>query len=204
MVTSDPRNDNIGIVDRFFSFLVYLLARVALPLRYRIRVSGLSDVAGKGTTGIVFLPNHPALIDPVIMMMLLHRRFKPKALGDRDQVDRFFIRRVAKSVGVRTIPDMVKHGPVGRERIHEMLKESIEGLRRGENMLLYPAGHNLPQIDRRPSRQQFGRDDPSRSAGRARGAGANARIMGQQFQLGHRRTAQRRQNAEERALEVAC
>jgi 1-acyl-sn-glycerol-3-phosphate acyltransferase len=39
-----------------------------LALRYRIRVQGVSAVVQRGRRGILFLPNHPAMIDPVIVM----------------------------------------------------------------------------------------------------------------------------------------
>lgn len=121
--------------------LLRQLIWLVLRLRYRIVVRGLEQVRRHGRSGIVFLPNHPALIDPVIMMTLLGRAgFEPRALADRDQVDRFFIRYLARKAGVRTMPDLARHGRQSAESIRAMLAKSIEGLRRGENLLLYPAG----------------------------------------------------------------
>jgi long-chain-fatty-acid--[acyl-carrier-protein] ligase len=122
-------------------FLLEMFVRAALALRYRIRVRGLARVAARGRAGILFLPNHPALIDPIIVLTILSRPFRPRALADRDQVDRFFIRFLARRTGVRTIPDIAKYGPDRREEIRAILDECIEGLRRGENLVLYPAGH---------------------------------------------------------------
>lgn len=117
-----------------------IAVRQLLKLRYRISVIGLDAVASRGRTGIVFLPNHPALIDPIIMMANLLPEFCPRVLADKDQVDRFLIRRLARHVGVRAIPEMGKYGLASRQQIEAMLAESIEGLRHGENLLLYPAG----------------------------------------------------------------
>ena len=50
------------------NLLICLGVRWLLRLRYRIQVSGVAEVAAKGRTGILFLPNHPGLIDPVILM----------------------------------------------------------------------------------------------------------------------------------------
>lgn len=116
-------------------FIVWWL----LKLRYRIEVRGLEEVRRRGRRGILFLPNHPALIDPVIMMALLGRHFSPRALADQRQVDRFLIRTLARRSGVRTIPDLDLTGSAAAA-VREKLKESIEGLGRGENLLLYPAG----------------------------------------------------------------
>ena len=90
--------------------MVMAFGRFLLWFRYRIRATGLDEVRAKGDTGILFLPNHPALLDPVIMLTTLWKRFRPRALGDQDQVDRFFIRTATQKMGVLEIPDLAKPG----------------------------------------------------------------------------------------------
>lgn len=114
--------------------------RTLLRLRYRIHVIGLAEVARRGRSGILFLPNHPALIDPIILMAVLGRKFRPGALADQDQIDRFFIRWLAKHSGVRPMPDIETHGGDSPDAVRAALAASMDGLRRGENLLLYPAG----------------------------------------------------------------
>ena len=121
-------------------FLVQTITKWVLSLRYRISINGIEAVAAKGKKGILFLPNHPALIDPVIIYSHLRDQFTPHGFGDKDQVDRFFIRFFARRWGVRTIPSMAKYGPAARAEIERVLDESIEGLKQGENLLLWPAG----------------------------------------------------------------
>lgn len=121
-------------------FIVRTIAKLVLSLRYRVRLIGLDKIAAKGKTGIVFLPNHPALIDPVILYTYLHGRFAPHGFGDQDQVNRFFIRTFARRWGVRTIPSINRYGPTARVEIEKVLDDTIEGLKRGENLLLWPAG----------------------------------------------------------------
>lgn len=121
-------------------FLVQIIVKWVLTLRYRISISGVEEIASKGKEGILFLPNHPARIDPVILYVYLRGLFAPHGFGDRDQIDRPFIRFFAHRWGVRTIPSMAKYGPAARVEIERMLDESIEGLKRGENLLLWPAG----------------------------------------------------------------
>jgi len=115
-------------------------AKLCLHLRYRVRLSGLDEIAGKGKSGILFLPNHPALIDPIILLTYLQKDFAVKALADKDQIDRFFIRFLARRVGVRPIPDIAKHGVSSREHIERELTACVELLKAGENVLLYPSG----------------------------------------------------------------
>ncbi len=117
------------------------LVRALLALRYRVRVTGLKEVAARGRRGILFLANHPALIDPIILMSRLHAGFAPRALADRDQIDRPLVGWLARRVGVRPVPDLARYGPQARRQTESVLRECAEGLRRGENLLLYPSGH---------------------------------------------------------------
>jgi acyl carrier protein len=121
--------------------LIFVIVRTLLALRYRIRVIGLDKIRQRGTAGIVFLPNHPALIDPVIVTATLFRHFRPRALADKDQVDRPFVRFLARRVGVVPIPDIRKYGPGAKSEVEARVNEVYQGLKRDGNMLLYPSGH---------------------------------------------------------------
>src|SRR5688572_22975280 len=117
------------------------LLLLVLSLRYRIRVRGLDAVRDRGNTGIYFFPNHPAMMDPVILTAILLPDFRPRAIADSRQVDRPVIRNIAKAIGVRTLPDPRRDGRDSSDQIERMLHDTIEGVKRGENALLYPAGH---------------------------------------------------------------
>ncbi len=119
--------------------LRWIAARI-LSLRYRIEVRGFEELPPLDERGIVFLPNHPALIDPVIMMTTLLRRFPVRALADRKQIDRPLLRTLGRRLGIRTIRDVSLEGSDARTQVEQMLQESVEGLNRGEALLLYPAG----------------------------------------------------------------
>jgi acyl-CoA synthetase (AMP-forming)/AMP-acid ligase II/acyl carrier protein len=121
-------------------WLATTIVKIVLWLRYDIRIIGLDKIAAKGKTGILFLPNHPALIDPVILYTYLQQRFAPRGFGDQDQVNRFLIRFFAKRWGVRTIPSIEKYGPAARAKVEEVLDESIEDLKNGGNLIIWPAG----------------------------------------------------------------
>jgi long-chain-fatty-acid--[acyl-carrier-protein] ligase len=122
-------------------FLLRTITKWLLSLRYHVSIKGLEAVAAKGKKGILFLPNHPALIDPIILAAYLRAPFAPRALADKDQVDRFLIRWLARRTGVRIIPSMATYGSVARSEIEKALDKSIEGLKHGENLLLWPGGH---------------------------------------------------------------
>ena len=120
--------------------LLSALVRGLLRLRYRIQVDGLEQIVAKGRGGILFLPNHPALIDPFIVWSELSRYFRVSSLADKDQMDRPILRWVAPHAGVRMVPDPLKYGEACQAEVERALADCIAGLRRGENLLLYPAG----------------------------------------------------------------
>jgi len=117
-----------------------VLAKFLLSLRYRVRVSGIDEVARRGASGILFAPNHPALIDPLIVVTHLIKHFQPRALADREQIDKPLIRWFTRRVGVRPITDIAKTGPGSAGQVAAVVDECAAGLKRGENVLLYPAG----------------------------------------------------------------
>nr|MBL0702293.1 hypothetical protein [Desulfobacterales bacterium] len=76
------------------------IIRFLLWLRYRVTIVGISDIAAKGDKGILFLPNHPAFIDPIILSVYLHKKFRPRPIADEAQINRPVIRQLAEAVHV--------------------------------------------------------------------------------------------------------
>jgi len=114
--------------------------RFAIGLRYRVEVTGLADINRKDGKGILFLPNHQALIDPVILMSVLYPHFQPRPLADADQANMPGNRWVMQQARPITLPDLNKNGRDGKDRIKEALGEVASGLLAGDNILLYPSG----------------------------------------------------------------
>jgi long-chain-fatty-acid--[acyl-carrier-protein] ligase len=124
------------LLTRFMS----VSTRYLLALRYRLDVRGLEEIARRGRRSILFLPNHSALVDPVIMVAILHWRFAPRPLADEHQVGRTAFGKIALLFGSRTLPNLERQGAHARERTREALAGLVDDLRAGENILLYPAG----------------------------------------------------------------
>ena len=125
----------------FLGRLLIALLRLGLSLRYRVESSGLEAIRARGRRGILFLPNHPALGDPVVILTLLYPDFAPRSLADEYQIDRPVIRTGARWLGARALPNLERRGVEARDGTRKALAETIEGLKAGENLLLYPAGH---------------------------------------------------------------
>lgn len=130
--------------------LICRCGRMVLSLRYRICVDGLHTVPdGSDRRGILLLPTHPALIDPIILMSHLYPHFRCRVLGDQDQTARPVLRWLARRFGVIPLPDAAKYGAAARDGIHKSLAECGRLLAAGENVLLYPAGHILRACEER-------------------------------------------------------
>lgn len=121
------------------NLLCWLTQRI-LRLRYRIRITGLETVVDRGARGILFLPNHPALIDPVMIVTALRRRFRPLVLADRDRVNMPVLRHVLARLGVMPILDPSQYGDAGRESVAQVIRDCTAAIRRGDNLLFWPAG----------------------------------------------------------------
>ncbi len=124
--------------------VVHLLVKALLSIRYRISVRGIENINPKTLTkkgGILFLPNHPAEIDPVLLTLVLWGRYKAHPLV----VEQFYYLKGAHFlqtlVGAIPIPDLA--GMVNRwkqKKVEKCFQQIAEGLKTGSNYLIYPAG----------------------------------------------------------------
>ncbi len=119
---------------------IVILVRLLLKLRYSITTSGLDKINKKSKTGILFLPNHPGFIDPVIVISKIFTKFNVRPVGHADQVDRFFIRWVAKKINVLILPSLSKTGVGGVSAVRQTIDSCVTALKNGDNVVLYPSG----------------------------------------------------------------
>ena len=116
------------------------LLRGLIALRYRVRVEGLEEVrAANDGRPILFMPNHPALMDPVLVYSRLIS-FRPRPLADEWQISRPLVRRIAPLARPVPLPDLRAQGRAARGAVLEALTRCAEALKAGDNLLFYPAG----------------------------------------------------------------
>ena len=99
-------------------------SRAVAPAALQHRGLGLEEVAAKGTRGILFLPNHPALVDPVIVMSELHRRFQPRSLADKDQISPAGDSFLARKMGARPLPDVANTARPARPEVERVWRNA--------------------------------------------------------------------------------
>lgn len=123
---------------------IALCVRGLISLRYRVVVKGLealdrNSFSRKG--GVLFLPNHPAEIDPVILEVVLWKKFLPRPLI----VEHFYYLKgfqwLMDLVGAMPLPTMDAIAtPRRAKKIKQQFNRVVEALNQGENFLIYPSG----------------------------------------------------------------
>lgn len=114
--------------------------RLVLAMRYSVEVVGLDKIEKDDTRGTLFLPNHPALIDPVLVMTNLYAKFHPRPLSDSGQANMLVVRQIMKVINPITIPDIATDGKSSRDKVKAAMSEVVQSLKQGEEIILYPAG----------------------------------------------------------------
>lgn len=124
-----------------------------LSLRYKIEVRGLKEIlsdprAKKG--GILFLPNHPAHMDPLFLFLLLWPTFRMRPLII-EHIYRLPILkpliRIVKGLSVPNFETSVNQIKV--QKAQKSILEIASGLKKGEDFILYPSGklkHSATEI----------------------------------------------------------
>jgi len=126
-----------------FNRTLRCLILALLWLRYRVVSHGLREITHHGRQGILFLPTHPALIDPVILTAVLLKDFAARPFVNQDAVNLPGIRWLVTRIRAFPIPPISRYGGAAATQITAMVEQSIDALRNGDNIILYPAGYLL-------------------------------------------------------------
>lgn len=117
----------------------YYLLRFLLSLRYLISVHG--DIQGVSRKGGLICPNHPAEIDPVIIMTILWRQCRPRPVVLEDFYYMPGLHWLFKRLRAIPMPNIEAGlSAFKRRRIQHALTEITESVEKGESILLYPSG----------------------------------------------------------------
>lgn len=128
----------------FFWMIITSIVRLLLKLRYRIEVRGLENLSPEQLNrkqGILFMPNHPAYIDPILICLWFWPKYRMRPLS----IEYVFNFRLMKPLNylTRTIPIPNFETGVNEykaKKAGKAIQEIAEGLKKGENFLVYPAG----------------------------------------------------------------
>lgn len=129
---------------KIVAYFLHLFLRILISLRYRIKVDGLDLITPQTLPkrgGVLFLANHPAEIDPLILLVTLWYPFKPHPIA----IDYLFrmpiVRTLLDFVGALSIPNFDgSSNSYKRKQIEKTYKHIFSLLDKKENLLIYPAG----------------------------------------------------------------
>lgn len=137
---------------KLLSFFYYCIISFALSFRYRIRFVGKNELKKEidPNKGILFLSNHPAEIDPCILLKLLWFPYKPRAVATDYLFHIPLVGYLLRFVGALAIPSFDRStNSYKKKRIEKIYQEIFETLNKGGNLLIYPAGGLKQQAEER-------------------------------------------------------
>jgi acyl-CoA synthetase (AMP-forming)/AMP-acid ligase II/1-acyl-sn-glycerol-3-phosphate acyltransferase/acyl carrier protein len=120
-------------------YALWLLVRLLVSLRYRIRVHGWEQAHGLQSP-VLLLPNHPGFIDPVLILATFYGAFRPRPVLYEENFRNPVLRLLMKLLKAVPIPDVDRPSQEARQRTEQAIAAVIEGLRGGENFVLWPSG----------------------------------------------------------------
>lgn len=124
---------------KVFSSVLFWVGRRLLSLRYSVTVKGKENISS--TKGMLFLPNHPAEIDPVLIMSYIGTKYFPRPMV----VEHFYrlkgFQWILDTIGVTPIPTMEEKANIWRgKEVAKIFSDVVEKIKGGESFLIYPAG----------------------------------------------------------------
>lgn len=128
-----------NLIKKVGLFVVFQIVGFLVSLRYRIKVKGLENIPS--LKGAILLPNHPAEIDPVLVILALWKKFHCRPLV----VEHFYYLKGFKFfmdwVGALPLPNLDTATNKWKvKQIEKLFDRVVDELKAGNNFLIYPAG----------------------------------------------------------------
>lgn len=128
----------------FLWTVVSKISLALLSLRYRVEVRGQELLTSEHLNrkkGILFLPNHPALIDPLLLYLILWPRFRMRPLVIEYIYRTPLLRPLMKLVRAVPMPNFdTSINELKIQKAEKALRQIVDGLNRRENFIFYPSG----------------------------------------------------------------
>jgi acyl carrier protein len=130
---------------KVFVTIAIIVARLLWKLRYKVTCKGLDEVKStleNNKKGALFLPNHPAVfIDPLVTTVPLLQAFSVRPLVIEFMFYNPMVYWFIRLVNALPMPTFATgYNPIKQKRAQKMLNKMSEGLKHGENFVIYPAG----------------------------------------------------------------
>jgi len=126
-----------GLFILFLAKLIAFKSRVLVRTRYRIVIKG-SEVFQNNSPKLI-LPNHPALVDPIILLSQIYRFSTATPVISEKYYDIPVIRSFFRGLGAVRVSDL-ENGSRDTQVLKVIVRSVIKGFKRKKNILLYPSG----------------------------------------------------------------
>jgi long-chain-fatty-acid--[acyl-carrier-protein] ligase len=120
-------------------FLVWLLSRIVLSWRYRLRITGLEGKIRQPGPYLI-LPNHPAYMDPPNMFRALWGKFRMRPMLKEIYFKSPLLAPFAWLLRGIKVPDTDRASTEAKQRAEAAVGVAIETLKAGDNVVFWPAG----------------------------------------------------------------
>ncbi|MBI5346744.1 MAG: AMP-binding protein [Chlamydiae bacterium] len=131
-------------MNRLFVTICCYIVRIILSLRYKVNIKGKELLNKKSLSkggGILFLPNHPAHIDPVLITTQLWPKYQLKPVVIEYIYRQRWVNFLMKRIGAISIPNLdTSLNEIKLAKAKSTVQEIIKGLHKKQNYLLYPSG----------------------------------------------------------------
>lgn len=124
----------------YFWVFVFFLARLIFSLRYKIEIKGLEKLESKKKTGLLFLPNHTAHLDPLIIFMWIWPKFQMRPLVAESIFQMSWLQPLIKLTKGIPIPDFEKVNQLKVKRAQIAFGKVRDALKSGDNIVIFPSG----------------------------------------------------------------
>lgn len=130
---------------RFITLLLIGLMRLILSFRYRVKIKGTENLNSetlKKPGGILFMPNHPTVfVDPTLAVTSIWAKFPIRPLIVEYMYYMPVVNGIMRYLNALPVPNFVSaSNSVKKKRTDQVFDQVIEGLKRKDNFLIYPAG----------------------------------------------------------------
>lgn len=129
---------------RFAKWFVFSFIKSLTLLRYKIKTLGYEKLTKENLSkdgGILFLPNHVAEVDPIVVGSVLWRKYHPRPMIVEWIIQIPVVSLVMKLMKAVPIPNFEdKSSQKKRLEAENSFQTVVEGLKKKDNFLIYPAG----------------------------------------------------------------
>jgi 1-acyl-sn-glycerol-3-phosphate acyltransferase len=122
----------IGILSAFSAFVKALVS-----LRYNVTIKGAEVL--RNSSPVLILPNHPALVDPIIVLSHIYRDTHAIPVISSTFYDIPILKSIFKGLGAVRVSNL-EGGSRNTNVLNEITRSVLKGFRRGNSVVLYPSG----------------------------------------------------------------